>query len=396
MITEEVPTTIVKDFETFINYVATNNVKVTKASEYITRKDLKAIYAIMCEPKLSVSEKGNQPDYPLIHLFFHLGLTLDLVRIVSSKSGAVFAVNAERIAIYKSLTPTEKFVSHLIAFWIDVDWEKIQEGYYKHAPQNIDFLFELLGPFPASEKIKMNKVKHLKQELFQFEHFLYYFSYFGLWHVTIDEENSHQPGRTKHKLAKTIELTPFYKWVEEILLETWEPFVTNHDKAGFEFLSMMTGIQLEEEEEDVMTKEERKELFITLVKQGRLDGDLNQVLTKKEHVFQEGSYHFIVKEDGGRSRTLQLDGAQTLFDLHREIQKAFDLFDDHLYSFYMDGKKYSKHCYNSPRDFAGPFVQEGKIGDLSLYEGKRFLYLYDFGAEWEFNIDVVRVVPVRN
>jgi hypothetical protein len=100
-----------------------------------------------------------------------------------------------------------------------------------------------------------------------------------------------------------------------------------------------------------------------------------------------------VKENGGRSRTLQLDGAQTLFDLHREIQKAFDLFDDHLYSFYMDGKKYSKHCYNSPRDFAGPFVQEGKIGDLSLYEGKRFLYLYDFGAEWEFNIDVVRVVP---
>jgi hypothetical protein len=77
--------------------------------------------------------------------------------------------------------------------------------------------------------------------------------------------------------------------------------------------------------------------------------------------------------------------------LHDAIQKGFELFDDHLYAFYMDGKKFGKHFYNPPKDSIGPFVHEAQIGCLGLYEGQTFLYLYDFLDEWEFLIQLQEI-----
>lgn len=42
-------------------------------------------------------------------------------------------------------------------------------------------------------------------------------------------------------------------------------------------------------------------------------------------------------------------------------------------------------------DTNGPFVNDAKIGNLHLYEGQRFLYLFDFGDEWKFYIDVMKI-----
>jgi hypothetical protein len=58
----------------------------------------------------------------------------------------------------------------------------------------------------------------------------------------------------------------------------------------------------------------------------------------------------------------------------------------------MDRKKNSKHYYNCPMDQYGPYVHEVKIGSLNLYEGQRFLYLFDFGDEWEFDIQTMKII----
>ncbi|WP_332628566.1 IS1096 element passenger TnpR family protein [Halalkalibacter flavus] len=383
-ITDEYPTAIAKDFRVFLRYLEENKVKLTRASGYITRKDLKVIYSSMSEPKLVVSEKGNQPDYPLIHLFYHLAITLELVGKESMSGGEVLVVDVERVSLFKELPISGQFFSLLIAFWIEVDWDLLQEGYHKGAPDNILFLFEQLESHPAGKVIELSKYDILQQLLSRFEHFLHYFYYFGLWDVKIDEQKSYQPGSVKHKQAKSIKLTPFYKLLEETLNETWDAL----DPPDFDFLSIFTGITTEVEVEESLTKEERKALFLSLIKPLVLEGESLQVLAKKEQTFVEGVYCFTVKEEGGRLRKIELDGEHTLFDLHQSIQDEFELDDDHLYSFYMDGKKFSKNCYNSTRDYMGPYVTDAKIGRLNLCEGQKFLYLYDFGEEWEFYITV--------
>jgi hypothetical protein len=43
--------------------------------------------------------------------------------------------------------------------------------------------------------------------------------------------------------------------------------------------------------------------------------------------------------------------------------------------------------------FIGLLTPTVILGLAGLFEGKKFLYLFDFGDSWEFNIDVVSIKP---
>nr|WP_239094277.1 plasmid pRiA4b ORF-3 family protein [Bacillus sp. B15-48] len=140
-----------------------------------------------------------------------------------------------------------------------------------------------------------------------------------------------------------------------------------------------------------MEKAENNVSLVTLLSPLFSKEQLTTTLKRQRPVFKEGAYLFKVKLSSSCWRILQFSSSHTLLDLHNLIQKAFDFDDDHLYAFYMDGIKFSKHFYNAPMDTHGPYVNEVKIGDLDLYEGQSFLYLFDFGYEWEFNINLLKI-----
>lgn len=59
----------------------------------------------------------------------------------------------------------------------------------------------------------------------------------------------------------------------------------------------------------------------------------------------------------------------------------------------MDNKKWSHESYASPFDDGGPYANEIVLEDLALYPGKTFLYLFDYGDEWEFKVEVEEIDP---
>ena len=74
-------------------------------------------------------------------------------------------------------------------------------------------------------------------------------------------------------------------------------------------------------------------------------------------------------------------------NLHEMILQAYEFDNDHLYSFFMDGKKWSKKCIASPHEnFGHPQSDRIRIGDLGFIIGQSITYLYDYGDEWIFNI----------
>ena len=78
--------------------------------------------------------------------------------------------------------------------------------------------------------------------------------------------------------------------------------------------------------------------------------------------------------------------------LHYIILDSFGFNDDHLYSFFMDGKKWSNDCITSPHDFdEHSKSNKVQIGDLGLVSRQRFLYLYDYGDEWKFIVEMDRI-----
>src|SRR5690606_32226762 len=218
-ITNEYPTTIIKDFNMFLEYFGKNKVKLTKANQYLTRKDLVAIYELMSEPKPEVPLKSNQPANPLLHLFFHLAFKLELLKKASLGSGIIATIHEENVADFQSMTKSERYVSLLECFWTKADWNELQGGYFQQAPSNIDFLFEDLLDFPPNKELLVSKDQNFDDRIYNYEHFLFYLDFFGLWKVVIDEEKSNEHS-INHHVAKSITLTPLFKQLQEALIET--------------------------------------------------------------------------------------------------------------------------------------------------------------------------------
>ncbi len=58
----------------------------------------------------------------------------------------------------------------------------------------------------------------------------------------------------------------------------------------------------------------------------------------------------------------------------------------------MDGKKWSDDCITSLfDDYGHSQANKVQVGDLPLESGQRFFYLYDFGDEWMFTVEVVDI-----
>ena len=109
-------------------------------------------------------------------------------------------------------------------------------------------------------------------------------------------------------------------------------------------------------------------------------------------------------------RRIAIRSDQTLHDLYKTIYKAFDRYDQHLYSFYVarpgqtigcgwrklrEAAEYT-HPYNAaePNPLTGrrlPNAAKKPIGALKLKAGQVFVYLFDFGDEWWHEITVEQI-----
>jgi hypothetical protein len=114
------------------------------------------------------------------------------------------------------------------------------------------------------------------------------------------------------------------------------------------------------------------------------------VLPRPAPQLKEGTYVFRVSL-GRVWRAIAVSYRHTLEDLHLAIQDAFEFDNDHLYAFYMDGKPFSDDRYEDPRGGEGPFADEAVVGELDLYVRQKILYLFDFGDEWRFDVELCEV-----
>jgi hypothetical protein len=97
------------------------------------------------------------------------------------------------------------------------------------------------------------------------------------------------------------------------------------------------------------------------------------------------------------TRKIGMLETQTLDDLHETIIcKSLGWDDPHMYSFFFDNVPYSEdrgmeYCCSTEADpISGqrPNPTSRKLGELKLRKGQRFLFLFDFGDDQQFGIEV--------
>jgi len=105
-----------------------------------------------------------------------------------------------------------------------------------------------------------------------------------------------------------------------------------------------------------------------------------------------------IKKNPVISRTIEIRGSQTLEELHEAIFKAFDRFDEHLYEFQIGGKgpndpkarRYSLSESGEVMEMTGG-VSETIMDALKLKKDESFGYLFDFGDDWWYQINVISI-----
>jgi hypothetical protein len=98
----------------------------------------------------------------------------------------------------------------------------------------------------------------------------------------------------------------------------------------------------------------------------------------------------------GVERDVVVRSDQTLIHLHRVLQQAFAWDDDHLYSFWLDGRFWgdAESEYTAPFELEPPQKSaDVKLAGLGLLPGATIAYIFDFGDEWRVGLTVLTTAP---
>ncbi|WP_298841260.1 IS1096 element passenger TnpR family protein [Clostridium sp.] len=363
------------DFDKFVEYLSKRDVTLGKATKYISTKFLFEMNEIMSVKQMGVTPKSNQLSYHMIHLFYSLVVESKLFVELTVKGSKLVLKPTERVVLFKQLNELEKYIFLLEILWVDCDFERLE--FQSFCNLNVSKAVIKMEAFHGEKAKKTIYIDDFTRDI---STLLLYFSYFGVMDVIEDVEFKLRYKIAKGFFVKEVILTPVGEKIIKILdkkrsLTDWN---INHRKEYGEW-----NIVFEEE-------------FFVPFKAIFQDIELERTLPRRKIKFNDGVYTFKVSLRKGTWSKIQLSARETLHDLHILIQQAFEFDDDHMYSFFMDGKPWSKYEFKCPIGDEGPCSDEVKIGELDLIEKQNFLYIFDYGDVWKFNIEVYEMKNGEN
>jgi len=108
----------------------------------------------------------------------------------------------------------------------------------------------------------------------------------------------------------------------------------------------------------------------------------------KEEVFE---FQITYLQDKSYECQIHLSGENDLHDLHYKIQKAYKWDNDHMFSFYMNNKIWDRTSEFSGDPMGGGTASRA-IKNLGLKPGQKFMYVFDYGDEHIFEIEVLSII----
>ncbi|MHB8126610.1 MAG: plasmid pRiA4b ORF-3 family protein [Desulfitobacteriaceae bacterium] len=398
------PSPLLQDFLRFMDCLKEEDTVLSPKNQYMPREQLWGLNQLMSFKTENTNPKLDQGSYPLLHMFYHLALAGNLAVMMPRKGVKFHLKVTDRYEEYLKLTMCEQYFFLLETLWIDADWEALQKATYGRIPnvRLISSVWQELARVTAGKTLNVKDSKSSWHNwLWDWGYFLWYFTYFGFWQFTQDEEALKESRRKIEALTLTptelgVSLAPilfkyrdYLDWnqvnlrkgvlTSQDILDGLENMIRSMGKKPQGFAELARARQ-ESLDEPFYKK------FVSLVE----PGELMHTLPRDQKDFVEGTYLLKVSLSRGKWRKIELAAKHNLHQLHLAIQEVFEFDDDHLYSFFMDNKKWSHDRYESPLD-EGPHADEVTMGELGLYPGKTFLYLFDYGDEWEFKVEVEEI-----
>jgi hypothetical protein len=108
------------------------------------------------------------------------------------------------------------------------------------------------------------------------------------------------------------------------------------------------------------------------------------------------------EEDDSIYRDIAIRHTQTFHDLHLAILKAFEFDSKHSATFYRSndnwqrGREISLEKYDKQYKADPLLMKETSIGSEIRDPNQKFIYVYDFGKNWTFLVELINVSKEEN
>lgn len=384
-----IPIELITDFDLFLKFLSRQPVQLTKKMKYIPRKFLPAINDQLSVKSNDVTKNSEQQFYPYIHFFYALAKEGSLFNVSNITTHPHLSIT-DRCKAYGRLTDVEKYFFLLETFWIDIDWVALLDLRYNSIIHIFDDVFTKLTVQPHLG-LQNSLLANLTRD---WNYFFLYMEWFGLWVCELDMEEMENTRRKNEYIVKSISRTPFGQKIIPILLKDRHPHSWNIPfRCEYGEVNPIPGSNFPVNEGRQNThKNQGSQRFYKAFSDLFTPGLLYNALPRNERSYIPGVYTFKVAYSPSSWCKILLGANHTMEDLHNMIIKSFQFSHDHLYSFFMDGRKWSNNSIVAPLDHSDrPLTTEVKIGAAGLQKGKQFMYLYDYGDEWVFTVTVMQV-----
>ncbi|HEY9621444.1 MAG TPA: plasmid pRiA4b ORF-3 family protein [Crinalium sp.] len=368
-ITTASPGLILKDFQTMLDYLQEHEVTVSGVNQLLQLKFLPSLNQRLSHPTDVQLKRPVQKSYPYINGLYLLLRIVGIAQILPKGKSQVLSVDRALLDAWMALNPTEQYFTLLEAWLMLADEIVIGEqgGGALNQP-----LYKLALFWSDTETDVMQFPTYQEQNKIHFIpglHNLALLDLFGLLSIKTGKTELGQGWRIQHiqKLPLGEALMRLAIQVFQDSLNTWESAIEEGSSPQAKFGMLQPYLQ---------------PFFPEWQTVWRLPGE----------EFQDGTYTFKISL-GKPWRRIAIPAALTLDDLAMAILDSFEFDADHLYEFtYKSRIGLECHILHPDCD-EPPFTSDVRVGDLSLASGQSMTFLFDFGDNWQFKVELEAIAP---
>ncbi len=362
----------INEFEKFIEFIKCEKPGLSAKKGVFGKKDSFKLNQILGYKKNVNKPNYTQDQYPVIDLMFLLALAGRFYIKANDEKGKAVLVKTPALESYQRLNLHEKYVYLLQTYWTKYDFDA-NFGRWEPA-SSLRSLLTLIANADAKQRIIKDDYNPTRFFYSEGAPIFHQLRFFGFGELELIDG-------VKFRYEDSIRAfipSEFGIYLSGFLLE--EAFITMNSKS-INFLLTDHGKKIKPEKDKNPFK-----IFINMFPKEVK----RTVVTEKED--RTGVYTFKVSLSKKLWRKISVSHKHSLSDLHMAIQETFDFDNDHLYAFYVGGsRRTGKAIYCAYAESEGSTAEETTIADLGLFKGQKLLYLFDFGDEWKFDIQLLSI-----
>lgn len=364
IITEESPGTILKDFDTLLDFIGSEGLETGGKYHFLPLKLLPELNARLSKPIEIDLKRPQQKSYPHIHGLYLLLRASGLVGIQQRGKKSYLLLDEQGLASWHSLNPTERYFTLFESWLRRGDPSILGErglsggGGIQNWPvffrRFTDRVLQVAGN-PAVESFLPYTPTLCTLALLEL------FGFVKVRHA--------KPEPDKGWRVDCIERTEFGEAMLALLFE-----------KDF-FLDVLFA---EPEEETTIILQSKFALFFP-------EWRHNLVLSEPERL--TGVYIFKVSLGASVWARIAIPSDNLMSNLGAAILNAYKFDFDHLYCFTYTDHYGIRANVNHPYMDEPPSADEVTLEELGLTPGTVMTYLYDFGDNWKFQVLLERIEP---